>query len=243
MQMQMQQPGYPVVQSLPGMPPLPQGVSVHISNVVGGSPYPQQQLYAPYPQQHPQQAMQPYPVSHEQPTVMGMMRDDAAQRTMEVVQRAGPAKMLAYGVGAGALVSASTIALLIPLGMMPLGMVGVMVPLILFALVAFYFGARAGRGTTSHHLEQTILRHAQEHDGVFRIVTLATATGRPLRECQMAVDAMVASGHATVDADDQGGLVYRIPDLEPAKKRVVYEARAAQVTEIDADVSSPERRR
>jgi hypothetical protein len=40
----------------------------------------------------------------------------------------------------------------------------------------------------------------------------------------VAIDAMVASGHATVDADDAGNLVYRIPDLEPRKAKVVYDA-------------------
>jgi hypothetical protein len=38
---------------------------------------------------------------------------------------------------------------------------------------------------------------------------------------------MVASGHATVDADESGALVYRIPDLEPThgKKSVVFDAK------------------
>ncbi len=43
--------------------------------------------------------------------------------------------------------------------------------------------------------------------------------------------------HATVDSDDRGGLEYRIPELEPSRAKVVFEARAQHVTEIDPELS------
>lgn len=193
------------VPSMPGMPPIPPmpGVSVQISNVVGPAPgmYPQ-----PYPQQYPQQP--------QQPGVVDMMRVDASQRAMEAVARRGPARVLATVVGVGA-----SVMLLFLLSTLLLGASGVAVtfgavPLAVIAITAFVFGARAGRGVASHHLEQSILELATRSGGVVRVVALAQHTGRPLRECQTAIDAMVLAGHATVEADDAGSLVYRIPDLE-----------------------------
>jgi len=234
-----QHPQQPVVQSLPGMPPLPPGVSVHIQNVVGPAP-----VYAPQP--YPQQegyALAPVaaqaPVANREPKgVVDLMREDAAQRTMEAVARGGPAKILAYVVGATTLGAAATLVLLVAMASAPGSALFGLIPLFLTAGGAFYFGARTGKGITSHHLEQAILRHASEHEGQIKVVALAQATGRSLRECQLAIDAMVSSGHATVDADDKGGLVYRIPDLEPSQPKVIYEARVQQVTEINEDLRS-----
>lgn len=224
------QPGYPaqpqvphypqpqvhVVQGLPGMPlpPMP-GVSVQISNVVGPAPYPH-----PYPAQ-----LQPPPYQH-QPGVVDMMRTDASQRAMEAVARRGPARVLATVVGVSATVMMLVAISTLFLGASVLGVSFAAIPLAALAVTAFVFGARAGRGVASHHLEQSILELAARNAGEVRVVALAQRTGRSLRECQTAVDAMVHSGHATVEADDQGALVYRIPDLEP--KRVELTAHVVE---------------
>jgi hypothetical protein len=220
------------VQGLPGMPGIvaPGGAQVTvISNVVGAQPYPQ-----PYPPPSPYGVPgAPYPLAQPQPALPGatpekgafaMMRDDAAQKTMEAVARGGPARMLGFTVGGVCVAAMLVSALLVPIAGAPAAVLLAMIPLAFIALVAFWLGARAGRGISSHHLEQAILRVASEHGGVIRVVALAQATGRPLRECQLAIDAMVASGHATVDADESGSLVYRIPDLEPRRAKVVYDA-------------------
>jgi hypothetical protein len=197
-----------VVQSLPGMPPIQPmpGVSVHIQNMVVPQTYPQQPMYAP---------MQPM-----QPTergVVGMMRDDAAHRTREAVARRGPARVLSFAVGGGSAALAVLLLLTIPFGASAFAVLLASVPLAIVSVLAFTLGARAGQGVASHHLEQAILRLASENHGVIRVVALAQSTGRPLRECQTAIDAMVSSGHATIEADDAGGLVYRVPDLEPRR--------------------------
>lgn len=202
---------YGPVPSLPGMPPIPPmgGVSVQISNVVGAPP--------PYPVMPPQHA----PLAPAQPGVMDMIRNDASQRAMDAVARRGPARVLSFVIG-----GAATFALLVLLSTLALGasvgavMVGA-VPLTAIAVAAFVVGARAGRGVASHHLEQAILELASKNGGTVRVVSLAQATGRPLRECQTAIDAMVSSGHATVEADDTGSLVYRVPDLEPRRRVLV----------------------
>jgi hypothetical protein len=108
--------------------------------------------------------------------------------------------------------------LLLPLGVPAFAVALAELPTLAIAVAAFVVGARAGGGPGGHQLEQAILRVAAQNGGVFRVVGIAQATGRPLKECQLAIDAMVASGHATVDADDRGGLVYRVPDLEPAHR-------------------------
>lgn len=229
-----------VVPSLPGMPPIQTtgvvmhspGVSVSIQNVVG-APAPQPyapQPYAPYPQ--------PVAVNRAAPGVgvVEMMREDAAQRTMEAVARRGPARVLSYAVGTGALVVAIGLLLAMAFGPSGAGLLVAIVPLLAVAVAGFVVGARAGRGVASHHLEQAILRVASESDGVVRVVALARATGRPLRECQMAIDAMVSSGHANVEAEDNGALVYRIPDLEPRPRMIT-----AHATEIVAEPHDPRR--
>jgi hypothetical protein len=236
------QPGVHIA-GLPGMPGIvttggPGGAQVTVISNVVGQPYPQHpqagyggapyaQPGAPYPlagapQQAQAQAQQHGPAQGR--GALAMMRDDAAQKTMEAVARGGPARMLGFGVG-GVSVAAMVVAvLLVPFAGAPAAVLLAMIPLGLIALLAVWLGARAGRGLSSHHLEQAILRVASEQGGVIRVVALAQATGRPLRECQVAIDAMVASGHATVDADEAGNLVYRIPDLEPRKAKVVYDA-------------------
>jgi len=211
-------PGYPapVVPSLPGMPPIPvvhaPGVSVHIQNVAPGPmPYPQPHAYP-----------QPYPPPHAQtPGVVDMIRNDANQRAMEAVARRGPVRVLAFFVAGGA-----SIALLVAFSTLFLGasvsaVLFAAFPLTAIIIAGLIVGARAGRGVANHHLEQAILRHAAENAGVVRVVSLARDTGRSLRECQTAIDAMVHAGHATVEADEVGTLVYRIPDLEPQRPRTV----------------------
>lgn len=231
------QPGVHIA-GLPGMPGIvtgggPGGAQVTVISNVVGQPYPQQP-HAGYGGQPYAQPGAPYPLAPMQAQAqpgaaqgrgaLAMMRDDAAQKTMEAVARGGPARMLGFGVG-GVSVAAMVVAvLLVPFAGAPAAVLLAMIPLGLIALLAFWLGARAGRGLSSHHLEQAILRVASEQGGVIRVVALAQATGRPLRECQVAIDAMVASGHATVDADEAGNLVYRIPDLEPRKAKVVYDA-------------------
>lgn len=223
---------------LPGMPGImtsgaPGGAQVTVISNVVGQPYPAPPAYgAPYPQPpgaYPQGAPQggPYalpPARAQEKGAFAMMRDDAAQKTMEAVARSGPARMLGFTVGGVCVAAMLVSALLVPFAGAPAAVLLAMIPLGLIAAIAVWLGARAGRGISSHHLEQATLRVAAEHGGVVRVVSLAQATGRPLRECQLAIDAMVASGHATVDADDAGNLVYRIPDLEPRKERVVYDA-------------------
>lgn len=215
------QPAYPVpvnampVQPLPGMP-LPQmvapGVSVQISNVVGTAPAPYPVAYPPYP------AAPPVP---QQPGVVDMIRKDASVRAMDAVARRGPARVLGLVVGGGA-----SLLLVILLSTLLAGAsataVGIAsIPVAFVAAVGFVLAARAGRGVEGHHLEQAILELASRNEGVVRVVALAQSTGRPLRECQTAVDAMVSSGHATVEADEGGSLLYRIPDLEPRRRVVV----------------------
>ena len=217
--MQPMQPMQPImVQSLPGLPPLQQiampGVSIQISNVVGPSPG-----YPMVP--HPYGAPPPQPMvarAPEPPGVVDVMRRDAAERTMDAVQRRGPARMLGYTIGFAFLALMAGMLLLLPLGVPLAAVILAEVPCAVIALVALVMGGRAGRGVGSHHLEQAILRVAAAHEGVLKVVALAQATGRPLRECQTAIDAMVASGHATVDSDERGALFYRIPDLEPARR-------------------------
>jgi len=183
------------------------GVSVHIQNVSYPQPqYPQ----PPYPQHYPQ----------AQPGVVDMIRNDASQRAMAAVAQRGPLRVAAHIVA-----GLSSIALLVLFSTLFLGasasvLFGAL-PLAAIIVVALVVGARAGRGVAHHHLEQAILRHAAEHAGVVRVVALARDTGHSLRECQTAIDAMVHSGHATVEADDNGTLLYRVPDLEPQKPRVV----------------------
>jgi hypothetical protein len=156
--------------------------------------------------------------------VVALMREDANKRAMDVVARTGPAKVLAYSVaGLSVAAAAATAFVLVPLGFLPLAGLWSLVPMLGLAGGAGWVGRRMGAGVSSHHLEQAILRVAAQHDGQLRVVTLAQATGRPLRECQIAIDAMVASGHATVDADASGALVYTIPELEPAKPKVIYD--------------------
>ena len=202
------------IPSLPGMPPIPPmspmpGVSVQVQNIVAPAP-----------------PMQPYPyapvapvaqVGAERPQgVVALMREDASQKAMEAVSRRGPARMLAYSVGAVMVATMVALLLLLPLGVPAFAVAVAEVPCLAIAVAAFVIGKRAGDGPGGHQLEQAILRVAAQNDGVFRVVHVAQATGRPLKECQLAIDAMVAAGHATVDADDRGGLVYRVPDLEPS---------------------------
>ncbi len=230
------QPGVHIA-GLPGMPGImtagsPGGAQVTVISNVVGQPYPQPAYGgAPYP---PPPPAAPYalvagpapaqPAAGQGRGALAMMREDAAQKTMEAVARGGPARMLGFGVGGTCVAAMVVAALLVPFAGAPAAVLLAMIPLGVIALFAFVLGARAGRGISSHHLEQAILRVASEQGGVIRVVALAQATGRPLRECQVAIDAMVASGHATVDADESGNLVYRIPDLEPRKAKVVYDA-------------------
>jgi hypothetical protein len=183
-----------VVQSLPGMPPIQHvvmpGVSVHISNVVGPTP-----AYAPVPVSAPMVA-----------------------RTPEAeVQRRVPARVPGYTIGFGFLALMAGLWLLLPLGVPFFAVLLAQIPCVLVATFAFVVGRRAGEGLSSHQFEQAIFRVASEHEGIVKVVSLAQSTGRPLRECQLAIDAMVASGHATVDSDERGALFYRIPDLEPPR--------------------------
>jgi hypothetical protein len=196
------------------MPPvqMPPGVSVHIQNmVVPHQPYPQ-----PYPQMYPQAQAYPPPQPMDR-GVVDMMRDDAAHRTREAVARRGPARVLSFVVGGGSAALALFLLLMIPFGASVTAVLLTSLPLAIVSVIAFSLGARAGQGVASHHLEQAILRLASENHGVIRVVALAQSTGRPLRECQTAIDAMVSSGHATIEADESGGLVYRVPDLEPRR--------------------------
>ncbi|MGZ3422422.1 MAG: hypothetical protein ACXVEE_31450 [Polyangiales bacterium] len=214
-----------VVQSLPGMPPIQPmpGVSVHIQNVV--VPQPMQ------PMMYPQPAPMAYPQAQAsmQRGVVDMMTDDAAHRTREAVARRGPARVLSFVIGGGSAALAVFLLLMIPFGASVGAVLAASIPLAIVSVIAFALGARAGHGVASHHLEQAILRLAAENRGVIRVVALAQSTGRPLRECQTAIDAMVSSGHATIEADDAGGLVYRVPDLEPRR------ALPAHSTEILAE--------
>jgi hypothetical protein len=213
-----QPPGYPQPQH-PHYAQYPQsqvhvmpGVSVQISNVVGPMPV--------YP--HPHAYPQPQPQPH-QPGVVDMMRVDASQRAMEAVARRGPARVLGTVIGVGASVMMVGVLSTIFLGASVAAVLFGAIPLAVIAVMAFVFAARAGRGVASHHLEQSILELASRNAGVVRVVSLAQMTGRSLRECQTAIDAMVHSGHATVEADDQGALVYRIPDLEPKRVELTAE--------------------
>lgn len=207
-----------VVPSLPGMQ-MPQmvapGVSVQISNVVAPAPMMMAPPYAaPYPAAPP-----------AQPSVVDMMRVDASQKAMDAVARRGPARVLGFLLGTGA--SLMLVALMVTLaaGASGTAVAIAAVPLSLVAVVGFVIAVRAGRGVDGHHLERSILELASKNQGIVRVVALAQATGRPLRECQTAIDAMVSSGHATVEADEGGSLLYRIPDLEPRRRALVTEVR------------------
>jgi hypothetical protein len=164
---------------------------------------------------------------------MDLMRQDAAHRTMEAVAGRGPARVLAHAVGVLALLVMLGLLISIGFGASGLAVGLACLPLLAVAGGAFVVGARAGHGVATHHLEQAILRLATENGGVVRVVALAQATGCTLRECQIAVDTMVASGHATVEADETGALSYRIPDLEPRRRtleaHVVHEVGEDQV--------------
>jgi hypothetical protein len=210
--------GMQPIPSLPGMPPIPPmpGVSVHVQNIV--APAPMMAPMAPYPYAAP---VPPAPAAIGQERsqgVVAMMREDAAQKAMEAVSRRGPARVLAYAVGGVMVATMLALLILLTLGVPGFAVALAEIPCLGIAIGAFVIGARAGGGPGGHQLEQAILRVAAQHDGVFRVVGIAQATGRPLKECQLAIDAMVASGHATVDADDRGGLVYRVPDLEPSHR-------------------------
>jgi hypothetical protein len=198
-------------------PPMPPGVTVTVQNIVV---QPQPVMPVPYGQpMHLAQPMQPMQPAIDR-GVVGMMKDDASQRAMEAVARRGPARVLAYGVGLGTAALGAVLLTMIALGA-SWGVLLLAVPLFVASVVSFVIGARAGQGVASHHLEQAILRVASEHQGVVRVVAIAQATGRPLRECQTAIDAMVSSGHATVEADEHGALIYRVPDLEPHRPLLV----------------------
>lgn len=202
-------------------------VTVQVSNVLvpAGPMPPAPPVMAPM---HAPPAYAPPPARPANPGanpgVVAMMRDDAAQRTMEAVARRGPARVLAHGVGAIALCGATALFASLAFGTSVSGVLLGALPLLVLAALAFVVGARAGRGVASHHLEQAILGLAADNGGLVRVVALAQVTGRPLRECQLAIDAMVASGHATVEADDSGGLLYRVPDLEPRRRNAPIEA-------------------
>jgi hypothetical protein len=191
---------------MPPIQPMP-GVSVHIQNIAVPQPY-TQPMYAP---------TAPQPMQPMERGVVDMMKDDAAHRTREAVARRGPARVLSFVVGGGSAALAMVLLLMIPFGASVGPVLLASIPLAIVSVIAFALGARAGQGVASHHLEQAILRLASENRGVIRVVALAQSTGRPLRECQTAIDAMVTSGHATIEADDAGGLVYRVPDLEPRR--------------------------
>jgi len=209
----------PQVPSLPGMPPVPMmpppgmgGVSVHIQNVAP-MPYPPAYPQAPYPPPQP----------HHQPGVVDMIRNDANQRAMEAVARRGPVRVLAYVVA-----GLSSLALLVAISTLFLGaavapVMFAALPLTAIVIASLVVASRAGRGVAHHHLEQAILRHAAENAGVVRVVALARDTGHSLLDCQTAIDAMVHAGHATVEADDSGSLLYRIPDLAPQRPMLVAE--------------------
>jgi hypothetical protein len=223
---------YPAIHSLPGMLPipLPPGVTVHVQNIVSGPiPYAQPFPGPPAPQAAMVQTagMPPAQARFGPKGVVDLMRADAASRTMEAVARGGPARILAYAIGGSALATATVILLAIPFGV-GTGALILLPPLMLAALLAFWIGRRTGRGVSSHHLEQAILRYAADHEGQVRVVGLAQATGASLRECEVAIDAMVLAGHATVDADDHGALLYRVPDLAvPAARDHTVQARIA----------------
>src|SRR5207248_9308871 len=92
------------IPSLPGMPPIPQmlpGVSVHVQNIVAPAPtYGPMVPYSPHPYAAPV-APAPAAVGAERSQgVVAMMREDAALKAMEAVSRRGPARVLAYSVGA-----------------------------------------------------------------------------------------------------------------------------------------------
>lgn len=146
----------------------------------------------------------------ERPSLLALVRDDATDRAFEGLARRGPARLLAFGVAAlatlgvlGSLAAWSTIGSFALAWLVPCGVT---------ALVAFVVGLRAERGVIRHPLEPATLRYAFAHGGVVRIGQLAHETGRSLRECQAGLDALVSAGHATLDSDEQGGLLYRIPD-------------------------------
>jgi hypothetical protein len=192
------------------------GVSVQIQNI-----YPQPVVYPPPQHPHPY-ALSPVPQQQHQPGVVDMMRADASNRAMEAVARRGPARVLAYVIGAGATGMIAFLMVALILGASGTAVALASVPLAAIAIAAFVFGARAGRGVASHHLERAILDIASRNEGEVKIVALAQHTGRPLRECQTAIDAMVSSGHATVEADEAGVLVYRIPELSPQKVLIAH---------------------
>jgi hypothetical protein len=181
------------------------------------------QNVAPYPQPYPPPHAYPPPQLQHQPGVVDMIRNDANQRAMEAVARRGPVRVLAHVVA-----GLSSLALIVALSTLFLGaavapVMFAALPLTAIIVASLIVASRAGRGVANHHLEQAILRHAAENNGVVRVVALARDTGHSLRECQTAIDAMVHSGHATVEADDSGTLLYRIPDLAPPRPMLIAE--------------------
>ena len=152
------------------------------------------------------------------PGLLDLVRDDASDRALEGLARRGPARLLAFGVAAlatlgalGSLAAWSTIGALALAWLVPCGVT---------AVVAFVVGLRTERGVIRHPLEPAALRYAFAHGGVVRIGQLAHETGRSLRECQAGLDALVSAGHATLDSDEQGGLMYRIPDAHAEANRL-----------------------
>ncbi len=200
-------------------------VTVHVSNVIAyGSPAPQQMHPHVQPQSMTSSATSASsPIAAPSPTPFAMMTDDASLRAREALVRSGPARVLGRIVGFGLVALMIALLFLMVLGVSPLAVLIAEVPVTTLAVVAFVVARRAGVGVGSHHLEREVLRVAAEHHGVVRVAVLARATGRSLRECQVALDALVTAGHATVDADDRGGLLYRVPDLEPGSVRNLLE--------------------
>lgn len=217
-QMQHMPPGMPAMSGMPAMPPVPPmgtqfvapGVSVQISNVV----------VAPQPA-YPVPYGAPAPSAPGAPGVVDLIRNDAQQRAMDAVARRGPARVLGLLLGVGGLVMLAGLLMSLIAGASGVAVAIAAVPVVVVAVAGFTLAARAGRGVEGHHLEQAILELASRNQGEVRVVGLAQHTGRPLRECQTAIDAMVSSGHATVEADEGGSLLYRIPDLEPRRRILV----------------------
>lgn len=160
----------------------------------------------------------PAVAASDRPDLLALVRDDAGDRALEGLARRGPARLLAFGVAAlatlgalGAVAAWSTIGSLALAWLVPCGVT---------AVVAFVVGLRTERGVIRHPLEPAALRYAFAHGGVVRIGQLAHETGRSLRECQAGLDALVSAGHAILDSDEQGGLMYRIPDAHAEAPRL-----------------------
>jgi hypothetical protein len=220
-----------MVPSLPGMPPVPQGVgpavSVQISNVVAAPLLP---VGIPGP-----------PVAQQAPGVVDLIRADAQQRALHAVARRGPARVLGFGLGAGASLLLLGLMASMFAGLSAAVVAAAAVPVALVAVGGFTVALRAGRGVEGHPLERAILDLAAGNDGVVRVVALARHTGRPLRECQTAVDAMVSAGHATVEADEAGSLVYRVPDLESPRPALAARVAAGPAARVPAADGATER--